>query len=64
MVVVLPGPDHDPPLIIPSSITTAEKSLVQGHKHIAVRRYATRRARRVQDFLKGDLVLVLVAALN
>lgn len=61
-MVVLPDPDLDPPLIIPSSTTTAEKSLAQGHKHISVRRYATRRTRRAQGFLKGDLVLVLVAA--
>jgi hypothetical protein len=57
-------PDRDPPLIIPSSITIAEKGSIQGHSHIAARRHATRRARRAQDFPGGDLVLVLVAALN
>jgi hypothetical protein len=63
-VIFLPGPDQDLSHIIPNPIGTAVRSLVQGHSHIATRKYATRRARRAQEFLKGDLVLVLVAALN
>jgi hypothetical protein len=60
----VPGPDQDPSRIIPNPIVTAMRSLVQGHNHITTRKYATKKARRAQEFLKGNQVLVLVAVLN
>jgi hypothetical protein len=58
------GLDQGPSHIIPNPIVVAVRSLVQGHSYIATRKYAIKRARRAQEILKGDQVLVLVTALN
>jgi hypothetical protein len=58
------GPGQDQSHIIPNPIVMAVRSLIRGHSYIATRKYATKRARRAQEFLKGDQVLVLVTALN
>jgi hypothetical protein len=58
------GPDQDPSHIIPNPIVMAVRSLVQGHSYVATRKYAIKKARKAQEILKRDQVLVLVTALN